>query len=168
MFTWRTHTCEDFCSQHCSSHSCSLFLCPITMVVENHLKWGAPSVLILLTLLVRWNQQIPHTIDPHLEEKSMVFFLLEDRSFHIVSFFKVYSIVSQCFHRDWSPPTHTHTCMALGTSKERDFVEVFSGRGEISRALRDVTWWADFEHMLAILLSPKKMKWLLSKTQSTI
>jgi len=36
-------------------------------------------------------------------------FLLEDRSFHIVSFFKVYSIVSQCFHRDWSPPTHTHT-----------------------------------------------------------
>lgn len=83
-------------------------------------------------------------------------FLLEDRSFHIVSFFKVYSIVSQCFHRDWSPPTHTHTCMALGTSKERDFVEVFSGRGEISRALRDVTWWADFEHMLAILLSQKK------------
>ena len=81
-------------------------------------------------------------------------FLLEDRSFHIVSFFKVYSIVSQCFHRDWSRPTHT--CMALGTSKERDFVEVFSGRGEISRALRDVTWWADFEHMLAILLSQKK------------
>lgn len=69
----RTHTCEDFCSQHCSSHSCSLFLCPITMVVENHLKWGAPSVLILLTLLVRWNQQIPHTIDPHFEEKAMVF-----------------------------------------------------------------------------------------------
>ena len=37
-------------------------------------------------------------------------------------------------------PTYTHTCMALGTPKERDFVEVFSGRGEISRALRDVTW----------------------------
>ena len=38
--------------------------------------------------------------------------------------------------------------MALGTSKDRDFVEVFSGRGEISRALRDVTWEADFEQVV--------------------
>ncbi|CAL1145385.1 unnamed protein product [Cladocopium goreaui] len=53
------------------------------MVVLELLKYRVPAVIILLTLLIQWNQQIPHGID-------------------------------------------------------RDFMEVFSGHGEISRAMRDV------------------------------
>lgn len=53
------------------------------MGVLELLRWRAPNPLILLLLLIQWNQQIPHTID-------------------------------------------------------RQFVEVFSGVGEVSRAFRDV------------------------------
>lgn len=37
------------------------------MVVYELMKWQAPRVLILLTLLVKWNTQLPHDIDPQFE-----------------------------------------------------------------------------------------------------
>lgn len=75
----------------------------------------------------------------------------------------------------WSLPSTTYSCICLQpmkmwflisgfyqlttnawtmhVSKDRDFVEVFSGRGEVSRGFRDVTWpqiqgltWSGFEH----------------------
>lgn len=45
------------------------------MVVYELLRMRAPHVLILLTLLVTWNTQIPHTIDPLFESCDFFLFL---------------------------------------------------------------------------------------------
>lgn len=38
--------------------------CFIPMVVLEMLRWRCPAVLILCTLLVQWNGQLKHDIDP--------------------------------------------------------------------------------------------------------
>ena len=87
------------------------------MGVLELLRWRAPNPLILLLLLIQWNQQIPHTIESYL-----VFSYLLVHSMYLFSWFVNVKFFPMCI---WP------------TAKDRQFVEVFSGVGEVSRAFRD-------------------------------
>lgn len=103
------------------------------------LKCHVPSVVILLTLLVQWNQSIPHRVDLLL--KFIMFSCFHDT---------IWQYVWDC-ERPFFPPSRTEKMLYPSNCKDRDFVEVFSGRGEVSRALRDVPWQHVFKHMKILL-----------------
>lgn len=59
------------------------------MVVLDMLKWRCPPVLILFVLLIRWNPQIKHSIEPRIWF-STIWFLFAVKSSDLFEMFLVF------------------------------------------------------------------------------
>ena len=113
------------------------------MVVYEMLRWHSPPALILLALLVSWNTQIPHTQEPKLTLTKLIHMLSNEENHKkgmVIVFrrgmyaYKFIYIYIYTYIMPFSCVIHGLLDPLL--AKDRDFVEVFAGHAEISKAMR--------------------------------
>lgn len=85
------------------------------MVVQEMLEWDAPPCLILLVLLVRWCNLIPSSVDARIAIK----------------------FYPSC---PYIQSINGSRGFAVQSDEDRNFLEVFSGKGEVTKAFRDAPW----------------------------